>query len=165
MAYKLLLLAAVLIVAFGCLSSENAVQELQFFELDDKGDIITTEGNMSYILLTPDESIPAAKADRIVDFQAGEVMNLDGSSEELKPLDTLSFGNMQVRRYIYGMGRVDGLSLLGVSENHRILFVINPTWKSGAATLDFIEKYKTGIYQKNVLTLSLPPPPLPEAFE
>ena len=165
MHYRLLIITTVLIVAFGCLSPEDTVQELQFFDLDDRGITTATEESISFIVSTSDESVSTTKVDRIINFETGEISNLDGSSEKLKILDTLSFGGDQVTRYIYGMGKVDGLSLLGVSGDGRILFVINPTWKSGAATPNFIEEYEAGMYQEDILRLNLPPPPDPQPFE
>lgn len=165
MLYKLLIIVAFLFVAFGCTSTESTVQNLQFFELDDEGAIVKIEGNVRYTLLTSDEDSLAAQADRIVDLQTGKVLSSNGSFDELKTLDTLSFSGIKVRRYIFGMGKIDGLSLLGISENNQVLFVANPTWRSGAATLYFIEEYEAGKYDESVLILNLPRPRPPERFE
>ena len=164
---EFLIIVVLLLSSYGC-DDNNGLQVLQHFEIIGLDSIALKAEESGYILLTDrDEDVKnLSVVNRVFDLANLEVQAGNRKvPEKLKLLDTLIYTNYEVRRYIYGMGKIDGLSLIGVDQKDQLLFIVNPSWRSGAVSEDFIIKYEQGTFSLEIFKLNLPKPPSPSVLD
>lgn len=172
----ILMLAVFIIVFARCVSDASQLDQMQNslssywnFALVNQEIRINDKNAHRYVAIDSqeDEQMPFF---RLFDLTKNEVLSPSGKRETMKVIDTLQLGMptggeaVEIVRYIYGMGKLDGLNMVGLSvSQNQVLYVINVSSNQGVIDSLFYHEYKDQI-DMQLLTLSVSPPPPPSVL-
>lgn len=175
---RIFLTTAACVLLTGCLHdvSETPVNDIEEvslwnFAITENDIEATTKSNRTYYVLK-DVGTRQSNRFRTFDLVRGQVELSDGATEPMKLIDTLILDGQgyqsSVKRYVYGMGKFDGLNIVAVSQvEDKFLYTLNTTSKKGVIDSIFLEIYRNQGFEPELLTLNLPappPPPPPSVF-
>ena len=136
------------------------------FSLEDQNVVIGGVSDYSYMVSEDIKEVNSSSHYRLFNLETNKVLFSNDKIEPVKYLDNFylestSQDTLEVVRYIYGMGIMDGLNLVGFTKSRdRVLYVINTTSHQGVIDSAFYQKHE-GRLNTRLFTLNLKPPPQP----
>lgn len=103
--------------------------------------------------------------DFVFDFKNKILIRKNGQQEDFIVLDSISvmFKNgheFEIRKYTYGLGKIDGLRIFGLDSNNCLMFIYSSTWGDGLIESHFYEQVeKKYLWDAMKLNVPIPPPP------
>lgn len=109
--------------------------------------------------------IKSQENDFVFDFKNKILIRKNGQQEDFIVLDRISVMSkneheLEIRKYAYGLGKIDGLRIFGLDSNNCLMFIHSSTWGDGLIRPCFFEQVEEEDL-RNALKLDIPIPPPP----
>ena len=142
-------------------------QRLYAFETDDSGILTVLDDSVTYATIPRHATTGVPNDVALVVDQWDQRVHYPrtGTRDTLRMLDVSECDDLLFGRYLLVASTLDGRSIVGISQEDELLFVVHPTWREGVGSRAFFAAYRAGGCPRAVLRMPFPPPPPPPLSE